>query len=300
MFYVGTAGNNGEGGLQNMMDIPTITMWDPAVQVTPTPDGRIYTPSFPGFTPSRPWHLDELEGNWQAELILGQNADGTRADPAIVINTVTGGRLGTFFQVADTDTDLRGEVISEWINNWYFENISDPELAGDPNPENEAVDVLRDVVLSWTPGEFAGQHDVYFAAGFDDVNNATNLDPMGPDKAYRARQSDNSYALPQRLDFGTTYYWRIDEVNGAPDYTVYKGDLWSFTTELLAYPIENVSVTASSQAPNKGPENTVNGSGLDATGLLHGKDADDNMWLSDMMGPQPTWIETPRDVGVEL
>jgi hypothetical protein len=107
-------------------------------------------------------------------------------------------------------------------------------------------------------------------------------------------QDANSYD-PGRLDFSKTYYWRVDEVNGAPDYTVYEGSVWSFTTELLAYPIENVTATASSQSPNRGVENTVNGSGLDDSGLLHGKEGDDNMWLSDIAGPQPTWIEFEFD-----
>ena len=41
----------------------------------------------------------------------------------------------------------------------------------------------------------------------------------------------------------------------------------------------------------KGPENTVNGSGLDETGLLHGNISDGTMWLSNRDGEQPTWIE---------
>ncbi|MHC4310738.1 MAG: discoidin domain-containing protein, partial [Planctomycetota bacterium] len=97
------------------------------------------------------------------------------------------------------------------------------------------------------------------------------------------------------LDFSTTYYWRVDEVNGPPDNTVYEGSLWNFTTEPFAYAIENIIATASSSALAKGPENTVNGSGLDDSGLLHGKDGDDNMWLSDIAGPQPTWIEFEFD-----
>ena len=58
--------------------------------------------------------------------------------------------------------------------------LGQPELAANPSPANEATHVLRDVVLSWTPGEFAEQHDVYFGAGLDDVNNATaTVDPAG-------------------------------------------------------------------------------------------------------------------------
>ncbi len=47
--------------------------------------------------------------------------------------------------------------------------------AADPDPADGAADVPRDVVLSWTPGEFADLHDVYFGTSFDDVNDAINL-----------------------------------------------------------------------------------------------------------------------------
>jgi len=152
-----------------------------------------------------------------------------------------------------------------------------------PSPADGATDVPRDVVLGWKPGALAAPvngHKIYLSENFKDVN-----DGVGG-----VIQDANSYAPPQRLNLNTTYYWRVDEVNGPPDYTVYKGDVWSFTTELIAYPIKNVTATASSQAANRGPENTVNGSGLDSSGLLHGKEGDNNMWLSAPAGPQPTWI----------
>jgi hypothetical protein len=62
--------------------------------------------------------------------------------------------------------------------------IADARLAYDQTPADKATDVPRDVVFSWTPGKYAGTHDVYFGTNFDDVNNATNLDPMGPDNMY--------------------------------------------------------------------------------------------------------------------
>ncbi|UCC99175.1 MAG: hypothetical protein JSW66_04670, partial [Phycisphaerales bacterium] len=236
MFYVSPGSNNEGGGLQNMMDIPGISMADSNGNVAPTADGRLYTPSFQAFYSTRPWRLDELENNWQPELILGQNPDGTRADPAIIINTVTGGRLGTFYQVADILTDERSVVISEWINNWYLKTVSDPGTARNPDPEDGSVDVLRDVVLSWTPGRYASAvngHTVYLSESFGDVN----------DRIGGITQSASSYD-PGRLAFDTTYYWRVDEVNAPPDSTVYKGRVWSFTTEPISYPIDGARITA--------------------------------------------------------
>jgi hypothetical protein len=164
----------------------------------------------------------------------------------------------------------------------------EPGQASDPKPANEETDVPREVVLSWTPGEYAppvNGHKVYISENFNDVNDGVD----------GITQDANSYIPAQRLDLGTTYYWRVDEVNGTPDYTVYEGELWSFTTEPVAYPIENIKATASSSEAAKGPENTINGLGLDDSGLLHARDADDNAWLSSMTGSQPTWIEYEFD-----
>jgi len=172
------------------------------------------------------------------------------------------------------------------------------DKAYSPSPEHNAEDVPRDVTLSWKPSEYADKHDVYFGTSFDDVNNATNLDPMGPDQIYKVRQEAINYAVPERLDFGQSYYWRVDEVNAPPTSdVVFKGDVWSFTVEPVAYPIasENVIATASSSDVGKGPENTVNNSGLDNSGLLHGNMGIDSMWLSSMAGPQPAWIEFELD-----
>ena len=159
-----------------------------------------------------------------------------------------------------------------------------PGMAVEPNPADQATDVPRDVVLSWTPGKYApaaNGHIVYLSENFNDVN-----DGIGG-----VRQSASSYTPPQRLNLETIYYWRVDEVNAPPSSVVHPGSVWSFTTEPVAYPIAgaNITATASSSEIDKGPENTVNGSGLDETGLLHG-DAGSTMWLSARTGAQPTWI----------
>ncbi len=172
------------------------------------------------------------------------------------------------------------------------ESVRGPRItAYNPVPADGAIDVPRDVVLNWTPGENINQHDVYFGTNPNDVNQATTTaDPAG---VYQGRVDSNMYTLPQRLEFDQTYYWRIDEVTA--DNTIHKGGLWSFITELFAYPIENVIATASSYEEGKSPENTVNGSGLDSTGLLHGNISVDTMWLSSRDGEVPTWIQYEFD-----
>ncbi len=96
---------------------------------------------------------------------------------------------------------------------------------------------------------------------------------------------------PGILEFGRTYYWRIDEINAPPDSTVFKGDVWSFTVESFAYPIsaENITVTASSYTEGQEPENTVNGSGLDVNDLHTNTTA--AMWLTPAGEAGPAWIQ---------
>ncbi|MHC4173719.1 MAG: discoidin domain-containing protein [Planctomycetota bacterium] len=160
------------------------------------------------------------------------------------------------------------------------------EYAADPTPPDGATDVPRDVVLSWTPGGFAAPvngHKIYISENFNDVN-----DGIGG-----IAQSDTSYAPPQRLNLSTIYYWRVDEVNNVNPDSPWIGDVWSFTTEPVGYPIENITATASSaHQADMGPENTINGSGLDANDL-HSMEASD-MWLSSNE-PLWAWIEYEFD-----
>jgi len=168
------------------------------------------------------------------------------------------------------------------------------EMAADPIPADEAIDVVRDGVLSWTPGEFANTHDVYFGTVFDDVNDADRTNPL--DVLASQGQTASTYDPAGLLEFGQTYYWRVDEVNAPPDFTIFEGGLWQFTVEPFAYPIAGTSITAtasSSIAAEEGPENTINGSGLDADDLHSA--ANTAMWLSNVIGPQPTWIQYEFD-----
>ena len=232
MFYVvNGAGTNADAGLQTMMDIAGITMWDDDTPCVVTSDGQDYTPSLLDLASDRPFHLDELEGNWEAELILAQNEAGTRADPVIVKNTETGGRLGIFFQTASQDDDPRGEVISEWINNWYLTNVASGRgnpLARRPVPEDGDLHEDTWISLSWKPGNFAVSHDVYMSDNFDAVNEGAEGTFVGNQVSANIVAGFPGFAFPDGLVPGTTYYWRIDEVNDAEPNSPWKGDVWSF------------------------------------------------------------------------
>ncbi len=170
----------------------------------------------------------------------------------------------------------------------YVPTVFKPRTAAaDPNPASGAADVPNDVVLAWSPGVYAVAHDVYFDTSFDDVNNASRANPMGV--LISQGQSSATFDPPGLLDFEQTYYWRVDEVNAAPDSTIFRGVVWSFTVEPFVYPVENIIATASSAEGGSGPENTINGSGLNASDQH--SIAATAMWLSALGGEQPTWIQ---------
>ncbi len=97
-----------------------------------------------------------------------------------------------------------------------------------PEPANQATEVPRDAILGWMAGDRADKHNVYFGAVLDDVNEAGITDPRGV--LVSENQDDITYAPADLLEFGRTYYWRVDEVNAPPEAAVNKGDVWSFTT----------------------------------------------------------------------
>jgi F5/8 type C domain len=159
-------------------------------------------------------------------------------------------------------------------------------------PTDGQADVCHDTALVWIPGIYAAKHDVYLGTVFEDVNNASRANPL--DVLVGQNVDANTYDPAGHLELGQTYYWRIDEVNGAPDFAIYKGDVWSFTTEAFAYPIESVIATSNATSKaDEGPENTINGSGLNAADEHSTRAAD--MWLGSAAGDDPVWIQYEFD-----
>ena len=103
--------------------------------------------------------------------------------------------------------------------------MGDPMLAWNASPANGSIpDIHTALPLSWSAGDMASQHDVYFGTDEDTVADA---DTSTAD-VYRGRQGTTSYIPPEDIGWGTgPYYWRIDEYN--TDETISKGKVWSFT-----------------------------------------------------------------------
>jgi len=98
-----------------------------------------------------------------------------------------------------------------------------------PVPKDSTLCMKTWVSLSWRAGDYAVSHNVYVGENFDDVD-------AGAESTFQGNQTDTFYvigitgfAYPDGLVPGTTYYWRIDEVNDAEPNSPWKGDIWSFS-----------------------------------------------------------------------
>jgi hypothetical protein len=102
-------------------------------------------------------------------------------------------------------------------------------FASGPNPANGVMHFDTWVNISWNAGDSAVSHDVYIGNNFDDVK-------AGAESTFVGNQTDTfivagfpGFPFPDGLVPGTTYYWRIDEVNDAEPNSPWIGDVWSFS-----------------------------------------------------------------------
>jgi hypothetical protein len=156
--------------------------------------------------------------------------------------------------LVDTDVVFNQFAIAVNRNrNWWFAGtiddlrvydhvLSDAEIlstmsgepwpyAFGPDPADGALHEATWVTLSWMPGQLAVSHDVYLGDDLDVVDGATR-----DSEVFRGNQTTTfhvagfpGFAYPGGLVAGTTYYWRVDEVNEANSDSPWKGDVWSFS-----------------------------------------------------------------------
>ena len=168
------------------------------------------------------WHhlaatYDGMQANWYADAVhMGFAA------PAVTINTPgdihVGRRDDNTNYFPGTIDDVR--IYDYVLNATQLATVMRINLAWawNPNPGNGATGVGRTPMLTWTGGDYATSHYVFFGTDEDALPQVA-----GP-------QPTTSYN-PGILDLGTTYYWAIGEANAAapPDY-MDRGRTWKFTT----------------------------------------------------------------------
>lgn len=116
-----------------------------------------------------------------------------------------GGPQGNLWQIDDVELEGFTAPVSQ-------EDLPSPATA--PAPADGAGMVEKPVNISWLGGLQAVSHDVYFGTA----------NPLGGGE-FQGNQAGTTYD-PGPLSAGTTYFWRIDEVN---EHGTIKGCTWSFT-----------------------------------------------------------------------
>jgi hypothetical protein len=97
-----------------------------------------------------------------------------------------------------------------FCENWLAVRL--PAQAASPNPSNGTSGISINADLSWTAGNDATSHDVYFGTASPGT--------------FRVNQTTTTFDTGTMAN-STTYYWRIDEKNANGTTT---GDVWNFTT----------------------------------------------------------------------
>ena len=98
---------------------------------------------------------------------------------------------------------------------FYYEEMELPGIASEPDPENNAIDIVLSQTLNWSNGENTETIDLYFGTENPPVDLVLENAPA------------TETFTPEQLEPETTYYWRVDCENGDGTTT---GTTWSFTT----------------------------------------------------------------------
>jgi len=168
-----------------------------------------------------------LDGEVDGEITLSAGLEHRRGGP-LTIGTFSGRDL---YGKLD-DVKIFDEALSQDEIKTEMQGVGFP-YAYSPTPEDGALNLGTFVTMSWKAGDFAASHDVYMGENFNDVNDGTG-------DTFRVSQAGTFYvagitgfAYPNGLIPGTTYYWRIDEINDANAASPWKGPVWSFTVPSL-------------------------------------------------------------------
>jgi hypothetical protein len=196
---------------------------------------------------------DLVSARWRANLeapftepvkLITTSDDGVRlyVDGRLVIDNWTDHGTTDNTATIDMDAGQYHLIVMEWYENgggavaqlsWQSDSMPRqiipqgwlqlPLRATSPSPMHNEAGAPQDAVLSWTAGDDATGHHVYFG---DDADAVANADTSTAG-IYRGQQAAEVTTYnPGPLEWGKTYYWRVDEINADG---VQTGAVWCFT-----------------------------------------------------------------------
>ena len=178
------------------------------------------------------WRSERWTPANQVDIILASDRAGNAA--AWVKHFVTGDTTGGFVRIWDIDVTPDNRPSFEDLLAVAEYGMESNPYALAPNPTDGVlltgfIGGILGTSLSWKRGDCAVSHNVYFGDDFDAVNDGTG-------GTFQRNQTDTYFyvgygtlgdPLPGGFVPGTTYYWRIDEVNDTDPNSPWKGNVWS-------------------------------------------------------------------------
>jgi len=181
-----------------------------------------------------PW--DNMIGDFNADLAKGDiDGNGRNVFPPLFGDVVGFVAFGidvdsdtaySFFYCTHDSFPWEGAGLGELC---FVEPIGGLGSASKPSPPDGTLHEDTWVNLSWRPGDFAVSHDIYIGDNFDDVNDGAEGTFVGNQTGTFIVVGFPGFPIPEGLVPGTTYYWRIDEVNDTEPNSPWNGDVWSFS-----------------------------------------------------------------------
>ena len=174
---------------------------------------------------------------------LGAELESSRKDlPENELPVTIGKRInpeGRFMRGMIDDVRIYSRALTADEIQVIMLGLGDYPTASSPTPANGALHADTWANVNWFSGDSAASHDVYFSDDFDAVNDSAAEAFQGNQTSTFVVVGFPGFAFPDGLIPGTTYYWRIDEVNDTEPNSPWTGPVWSFTVppKTAYYPI---------------------------------------------------------------
>ncbi|MHC4434558.1 MAG: LamG domain-containing protein, partial [Planctomycetota bacterium] len=136
----------------------------------------------------------------------------------------SGGRVfvGALDDVRIYDKVLAPAEIRDIIELGYLASAHSPE------PADGSMHTDTWATLNWGAGGTSVSHNLYFGTSLEDVSAGAESTFVGSLTTNSQTVGFPGFPAPDGLAPGTTYYWRVDEVNDAHPDSPWEGQMWSF------------------------------------------------------------------------
>jgi hypothetical protein len=171
-----------------------------------------------------------INGKLEETVKASQRANA-KIDAAMAYLTFNVGKSQETTIRFELEPTANPNVVKQIVINGF--EIDTPNLtnqARSPEPKNrdEHVVVTKNTVLKWDASKNAIAHKFYFGENENAVASATESS-----KEFKGKLTVRTFAV-SNLYSGSTYYWRVDEVDNKGNVTL--GNVWSFKPAQLAFP----------------------------------------------------------------